>query len=56
LKNGLLIEQYLDHLIREQSVRVWDEELTKKQINIIKIKDIEASKKVFLKKNVLTYI
>jgi replication-associated recombination protein RarA len=56
LKNGLLIEQYLDHLIREQSVRVWDEELTKKQINIIKIKDIEASKQVFLKKNVLTYI
>ncbi|TCT16239.1 SpoVK/Ycf46/Vps4 family AAA+-type ATPase [Natranaerovirga pectinivora] len=51
LKNGLLVEQYLDYLIREQSVRVWDEKLSQKQINVITIKDIDNSKEEFLKKN-----
>ncbi|PHV69575.1 stage V sporulation protein K [Sporanaerobium hydrogeniformans] len=51
LKNGLMIEQYLDFLIREQSIRVWDEKLNQKQINVINRNDIEGSKKQFLKKN-----
>jgi replication-associated recombination protein RarA len=51
LKNGLMVEQYLDYLIREQSIRVWDEKINQKQINMITIYDIERSKEQFLKKN-----
>lgn len=52
LKNGLMIEQYLDHLIRTQSVRVWDGKLNQKEINIIESKDITISQKQFIEKNV----
>lgn len=48
LKNGLLINQFLDCLIRTQSVRICDENFNNKEINIITIEDIEKSKYKFL--------
>jgi len=51
LKNGFMVQQYLDHLIRAQSVRAWDEKVNQKEINTINCNDIDISKKQFLKKN-----
>ncbi len=51
LKNSLMIKNYLDKLIRVQSVRVYDEKLSPKEINIITPRDIMLSKEEFLKKN-----
>lgn len=48
LKNGLLINQFLDCLIRTQSVRICDENFNNKEINIITIEDVEKSKYKFL--------
>lgn len=48
LKNGLLINQFLDCLIRTQSVRICDENFNNKEINIITNEDIEKSKYKFL--------
>ncbi|TCK98498.1 SpoVK/Ycf46/Vps4 family AAA+-type ATPase [Natranaerovirga hydrolytica] len=52
LKNGLLVEQYLDYLLREQSVRIWDEKVSDNELNVITKEDINNSKTSFLKKNV----
>ena len=48
LKNGLLINQFLDCLIRTQSIRICDENFNNKEINIITVEDIEKSKTRFL--------
>ncbi|MEG0307800.1 MAG: AAA family ATPase [Clostridium sp.] len=53
LKNGLMIKQYLDNLIRVQSIRAYDEKLTQKDINIINSKDISISRMEFLNKNTI---
>lgn len=52
LKNGLMIKQFLDNLIRAQSIRVCDERISHKDINLIKVNDILAGKKEFLNKNI----
>jgi hypothetical protein len=51
LRNGLMIKGYLDKLIRAQSVRVYDEKVTQKEMNIIKVEDICLSKEELLKSN-----
>lgn len=51
LKNGLMIKQYLDNLIRVQSIRICDEELSKENISIITEEDILISKDKFLGRN-----
>lgn len=48
LKNGLLINQYLDYLIRSQSIRICDENFNNKEINIITCDDVINSKRKFL--------
>ena len=55
LKNGLMIKNYLDQLIRTQSVRVYDEKVSPKDLNTIKVEDIYLSKKEFLAKNEFIY-
>ncbi len=51
LSNGLMIKQYLDCLIRAQSIRVCDEELSKENINVINAEDIITAQDKFLLKN-----
>jgi replication-associated recombination protein RarA len=53
IKNGLMIKQYLDNLIRAQSIRICDEEFNRDNINIIILDDIINSKKEFLKRNIV---
>ncbi|MEW8994632.1 AAA family ATPase [Clostridium sp.] len=53
IKNGLMIKQYLDNLIRTQSIRICDEEFNRDSINVITIDDIVNSKKEFLKRNII---
>ena len=50
LKNGLMIKSYLDRLIRVQSVRVYNEKVSTKELNTIEKIDIEISKKQFIDK------
>ncbi len=53
IKNGLMIKQYLDNLIRTQSIRICDEEFNRNSINFITLDDIVNSKKEFLKRNIV---
>lgn len=53
IKNGLMIKQYLDNLIRTQSIRICDEEFNRDSINFITLDDIVNSKKEFLKRNIV---
>ncbi len=53
MKNGLMIKQYLDNLIRTQSIRICDEEFNRDNINVIILDDIINSKKEFLKRNII---
>lgn len=48
LKNGLLINQFLDCLIRTQSIRICNENFNNKEISIITIEDVEKSRDRFL--------
>ena len=50
LKNGLMIKSYLDRLVRVQSVRVYNEKVSTKELNTIEKIDIEISKKQFIDK------
>ncbi|NFI54998.1 AAA family ATPase [Clostridium botulinum] len=54
LKNGLMVKQYLDILIRIQSIRVFNEKCKDKEIYTINSTDIIKSKKEFLRKNMCT--
>lgn len=51
LKNGLMIKQYLDILIRAQSIRVADKKLNVKELSTVENTDIYLSKEEFLYKN-----
>ncbi|WP_460288209.1 AAA family ATPase [Clostridium sp. CTA-7] len=53
LRNGLMIKQYLDILIREQSIRICDPKINNKEMSIIIPQDIIKSKNEFLFKNIL---
>ncbi|WP_322379279.1 hypothetical protein, partial [Clostridium perfringens] len=53
LRNGLMIKQYLDILIREQSIRICDTKINNKEMSIIIPQDIIKSKNEFLFKNIL---
>ncbi|MGL6107069.1 AAA family ATPase [Romboutsia sp.] len=48
LKNGLLIKNFLDQLIRAQSIRIYDENIESKNINVISKEDIIESKEELL--------
>jgi hypothetical protein len=45
-----MIKSYLDRLIRVQSVRVYNEKVSTKELNTIEKIDIEISKKQFIDK------
>lgn len=53
LKNGLMIKQYLDILIMQQSIRICDTKINTKEMNIIIADDIIKSENQFLLKNAL---
>lgn len=53
LKNGLMIQSYIDKLIRVQSVRVYADKVNIKELNTIEKIDIEKSKNEFIKKNTI---
>lgn len=53
IKNGLMIKQYLDSLIRSQNIRIYDEGFNKETINTITINDIINTKEEFLKRNLV---
>lgn len=52
LRNALMIKQYLDILIREQSIRIFDTRINSKEINFINSTDISRSKEQFIIKNI----
>lgn len=52
LRNALMVKQYLDILIREQSIRICDTKINNKEINLIMTRDIIKSKEKFLQKNI----
>ncbi|MCY6370617.1 AAA family ATPase [Clostridium ganghwense] len=51
IKNGLMIKQFLDNVIRIQSVRVYDSKIGNNGINTIITDDLIQAKKMFLHKN-----
>ncbi|MGL4910927.1 MAG: hypothetical protein ACRC3Y_00715 [Romboutsia sp.] len=51
--NAIMIRKYLDKLVREQSIRVYNEKLAPKEMNIINNEDIINSKNKFLEENIL---
>ena len=52
LKNALMVKQYLDILIREQSIRICDTRINSKEINLIISEDLIKSKEKFILKNI----
>ncbi|MDV4151078.1 AAA family ATPase [Clostridium sp. AL.422] len=52
LKNALMVKQYLDILIREQSIRICDTRINNKEMNVIVTKDLIKSKEKFIQKNI----
>ncbi|MGG7176493.1 AAA family ATPase [Clostridium paraputrificum] len=55
LKNGLMIKQYLDNLVRVHSIRICGDKLLQEEINIINERDVIIAKEEFLKKNKATW-
>jgi len=51
LKNGLLAKQFLDYVIRMQSVRIFDEKEIMEKLMYIEAVDIINAKKKFVEKN-----
>ncbi|MDK2868742.1 MAG: hypothetical protein PWP38_3057, partial [Clostridiales bacterium] len=51
LKNGLLAKQFLDYIIRMQSVRIFDEKEGLDNLMVIEAIDIISAKKRFIEKN-----
>jgi len=51
LKNGLLAKQFLDYVIRMQSVRIFDDKEIKEKLMYIEAVDIINAKKKFVEKN-----
>ncbi|MBE6053238.1 MAG: AAA family ATPase [Clostridium sartagoforme] len=54
LKNALMVKQYLDILIREQSIRICDTRINNKEMNLIITEDLIKSKEKFILKNIYT--
>lgn len=52
LKNALMVKQYLDILIREQSIRICDTRINNKEMNLIITEDLIKSKEKFILKNI----
>lgn len=52
LKNGLMVESFIDTLIRTQSIRISNENISQKEINIIIPGDIIAAREEFLSRNI----
>ena len=52
LKNALMVKQYLDILIREQSIRICDIRINSKEMNLIITEDLIKSKEKFILKNI----
>ncbi len=52
LKNALMVKQYLDILIREQSIRICDIRINNKEMNLIITEDLVKSKEKFILKNI----
>ena len=55
LKNGLMIKKYLDNLVRIQSIRVSNENISSKEIDIINKEDIRKSEEVFINRNEIDF-
>lgn len=53
LKNGLLIESLVDSVIRNQSIRICNDNIIQKEISVINSKDISMCKNDFFNKNFL---
>ncbi|GAA0180562.1 hypothetical protein SH2C18_32290 [Clostridium sediminicola] len=51
IKNGLMIKQFLDNIIRVQSIRIFDSKIGNDKINTIISSDLFQAKKIFLHKN-----
>lgn len=52
VKNALMITKFLDKVVRIQSIRVYNDKITPKNINIINALDIRKSKEEFIKENI----
>lgn len=50
LKNGLMIKNYLDQIIKTQTIRVYDNAIKYENMNLITAEDIKEAKKEFLSK------
>ncbi len=50
LKNGLMIKNYLNQIIKTQTIRVYDNAIKREEMNLITIEDIKEAKKEFLSK------
>ena len=53
VKNALMITKFLDKVVRIQSIRVYNDKITPKDINIINVSDIRKSKEQFIKENIV---
>ena len=53
LKNSLMIKGYIDKLVRVQSIRIYDLEISYKELNHITKEDILKAEKIFMKENTL---
>ena len=53
VKNALMITKFLDKVVRIQSIRVYNDKITPKDINIINDLDIRKSKEQFIKENIV---
>jgi replication-associated recombination protein RarA len=51
LKNGLMVKQLIDNIVRVQSVRAYDSKLKEDEINALIITDIQNGSEMFVKKN-----
>ena len=47
-----MVKQYLDILIREQSVRICDTRIDNRDMNVIIVEDLIKSKEKFIMKNI----
>ncbi|WP_330638648.1 AAA family ATPase [Romboutsia hominis] len=51
LRNSLMIKNYIEKLVRVQSVRVYDNNILQRDINNIEVEDIISSKEIFVNEN-----
>ncbi len=51
LKNALMVNQFIDNILREQVSRVYDDKIDRNKINEVQLVDVEKAKKQFIAKN-----